>query len=154
MHPNHILILLLVYLAGLSGMASYLDAQRIVEPQWFVMGTSIAGPLAAAAGPSSTDSSKRWPVPPEMVPYVTNIRSAIEKHMVYPRNHAGKRCTARVEQDKSGKVVRLQIMQCASQELQRSVERAILRASPLPQHPENAFFERNLVLQFIVPKES
>ena len=45
MKPNHILVLLLLYIAALSGMASYLDPRRIAEPQWSVVVTSIMGPL-------------------------------------------------------------------------------------------------------------
>lgn len=43
MKTNQILAILLVYLAALSGMSSYLDARRIAEPQWSVMLTSLAG---------------------------------------------------------------------------------------------------------------
>lgn len=45
MKPNQILVLLLVYLAALSGMASYFDMRGTAEPQWSVMVTSIAGSL-------------------------------------------------------------------------------------------------------------
>ena len=45
MKPSQILILLLLYIAALSGMASYLDMRRIAEPQWSVMVTSIMGSL-------------------------------------------------------------------------------------------------------------
>lgn len=37
--------MLLLYLAALSGMASYLDARGIAEPQWSVILTSVAGSL-------------------------------------------------------------------------------------------------------------
>ena len=45
MKPNQILVLLLLYIAALSGMASYLDMRRTAEPQWSVMVTSISGSL-------------------------------------------------------------------------------------------------------------
>jgi hypothetical protein len=45
MKPKHILFLLLLYVAALSGMASYLDARRVAEPQWSVVVTSLAGSL-------------------------------------------------------------------------------------------------------------
>ena len=41
MKPNHILILLLVYIAALSAMASYLEVMHIAEPQWSVILTSL-----------------------------------------------------------------------------------------------------------------
>jgi CDP-diglyceride synthetase len=41
MQPNHILILLLVYIAALSAMASYLEVMHIAEPQWSVILTSL-----------------------------------------------------------------------------------------------------------------
>jgi hypothetical protein len=45
MKPNQILVLLLLYFAALSGMASYFDMRGIAEPQWSVIVTSIAGSL-------------------------------------------------------------------------------------------------------------
>jgi hypothetical protein len=45
MKPNQILVLLLLYIAALSGMTSYLDTRRIAEPQWSMMVTSLAGSL-------------------------------------------------------------------------------------------------------------
>ena len=39
--PNHILILLLIYIAALSGMISYLDTRGITEPQWSVVATTL-----------------------------------------------------------------------------------------------------------------
>ena len=45
MKPNEILVLLLLYFAALSGMASYFDTRGIAEPQWSVMVTSMAGSL-------------------------------------------------------------------------------------------------------------
>ena len=45
MKSKQILILLLLYFAALSGVASYLDTRRIAEPQWFVMVTSVVGSL-------------------------------------------------------------------------------------------------------------
>jgi CDP-diglyceride synthetase len=39
--PNHILLLLLVYIAALSAMASYLEVMGIAEPQWSVILTSL-----------------------------------------------------------------------------------------------------------------
>ncbi len=74
--------------------------------------------------------------------------------MVYPPDHSGKKCTARVEQDQQGNVLQLQVTQCASVELQRAVEQAIRRAAPLPLPSDKAHYERYLVLQFVVPRES
>lgn len=45
MKTNQILAVFLLYLAALSGMASYLDARGIAEPQWSVVLTSLAGSL-------------------------------------------------------------------------------------------------------------
>jgi hypothetical protein len=45
MSSKKILALLLLYIAALSGMAEYLDARRIAEPQWSVMVTTMAGSL-------------------------------------------------------------------------------------------------------------
>jgi hypothetical protein len=45
MKPNHILILLLVYIAALSGMTAYLDARGTAEPQWSVVVTSLIASL-------------------------------------------------------------------------------------------------------------
>ncbi|WP_116807638.1 hypothetical protein [Steroidobacter cummioxidans] len=45
MKPNQILILLLLYIAALGGMAAFLDARRIAEPQWSVIVTTMLGSL-------------------------------------------------------------------------------------------------------------
>lgn len=45
MKPKHILVLLLLYIAALSGMTSYLDSRGIAEPQWSVVVTSIMASL-------------------------------------------------------------------------------------------------------------
>jgi hypothetical protein len=45
MKPNQILVLLLLYIAALSGLASFLDMRRITEPQWSVVLTSLVGSL-------------------------------------------------------------------------------------------------------------
>jgi hypothetical protein len=45
MKPNHILILLLLYVAALSGVTAYLEAHRLHEPQWFVVTTTLIGSL-------------------------------------------------------------------------------------------------------------
>ena len=41
MKPTHILVLLLLYVAALSGMTAYLDVRGIEEPQWFVILTML-----------------------------------------------------------------------------------------------------------------
>ena len=45
MKTHHIVVILLLYFAALSGMASYLDARGVAEPQWSVVLTSLAGSL-------------------------------------------------------------------------------------------------------------
>lgn len=65
MKPNHILVLLLLYLAAFSGVSSYLDTRRIAEPQWFVMATSIMGSLLIFAwywADSTSRSYRRSPL--------------------------------------------------------------------------------------------
>lgn len=45
MKTNQILAVVLLYLAALGGLTTYLDVQRIAEPQWSVVLTSMVGSL-------------------------------------------------------------------------------------------------------------
>jgi membrane protein involved in colicin uptake len=87
----------------------------------------------------------------EVNAYVASIDRAIRRHIVYPPASGGKRCIASVTQDKSGKVVALQLSQCESGELASAVRAAVRAASPLPLPSDMTYFERNLRLTFIAP---
>jgi colicin import membrane protein len=58
-------------------------------------------------------------------------------------------CSVQVTQIPSGDVVDVRVLSCNGDEaVVRSIEAAVLRASPLPQPPTAALFERTLILEF------
>ena len=62
---------------------------------------------------------------------------------------AGLRCEVAVTQIPSGDVIDVQVRTCNGDEaVVRSIEQAVLRASPLPQPPTPALFNRNLIVNF------
>lgn len=114
----------------------------------------LCGLTASGAELSKPGREHRLPSAAEAAPYIASINDAIRKKMVYPRDHAGKRCTAHVAQEQTGKVVSIRIKECASEQLHQAVERAIALASPLPVPEGHMLFNRHLVLEFVVPTET
>lgn len=45
MRTSQILVIVLLYFAALGGLTAYLEVQRIAEPQWSVMLTSLMGSI-------------------------------------------------------------------------------------------------------------
>jgi colicin import membrane protein len=78
------------------------------------------------------------------------IRQRIQRNWVKPASAgAGINCEVRVTQIPGGEVVDVQVTSCNGDDaVVRSIENAVLRASPLPPPPDPALFERRLVLDF------
>jgi len=78
------------------------------------------------------------------------IRQRIQRNWVKPPSAtAGIDCEVRVTQIPGGDVVDVQVTRCNGDDaVIRSIENAVLRASPLPPPPDPALFERRLVLDF------
>lgn len=82
----------------------------------------------------------------EMARYLYAIQQKIRRNWVQPASaHAGIECVALVRQLPGGEVVGVQIDRCnGDAAVQRSIEAAIYKASPLPQPANAALFDRNL----------
>jgi colicin import membrane protein len=82
--------------------------------------------------------------------YVALIRQKVERNWVRPPGAAaGLECELHVTQIPGGQVTGVRIGNCPADEaVRRSIEAAVLRASPLPMPANQALFERNLRFVF------
>ena len=82
--------------------------------------------------------------------YVRLIEQRIERNWIRPASAvAGLECVVKVTQIPSGDVVSVRIGRCNGDEaVVRSIEAAVLRASPLPKPPHPRLFDRNLEVVF------
>lgn len=82
--------------------------------------------------------------------YIRSIQSAIERNWSAPPTaRPGLVCVINVTQIPSGEVVRVGFGSCNGDEaVKRSIEAAVLRASPLPRPPVPALFNRSLEVTF------
>lgn len=82
--------------------------------------------------------------------YVALIRQKVERNWVRPPGaRAGLECELHVTQIPGGQVTGVRIGNCPADEaVRRSIEAAVLRASPLPMPANQALFERNLRFVF------
>ena len=82
--------------------------------------------------------------------YVAVIRQKVERNWVRPPGaKPGLECEVLVTQIPGGQVVDVQMGRCnADDAVRRSIEAAVLRASPLPPPDDTALFERNLRFVF------
>jgi colicin import membrane protein len=82
--------------------------------------------------------------------YVALIRQKVERNWVRPPSaRSGLECELYVTQIPGGQVTAVRIGDCpADDAVRRSIEAAVLRASPLPMPADQALFERNLRFVF------
>ena len=82
--------------------------------------------------------------------YLRQIQAAIKRAWIPPASaRTGLECTVNVTQIPSGDVISVQIGACNGDEaVRRSIEAAVLRASPLPTPTIQALFDRNLQVIF------
>ena len=82
--------------------------------------------------------------------YMFAIQQKVVRSWVPPASaRPGLECDVRVRQLQSGEVVSVNIVRCnGDAAVQRSIEAAVFKASPLPQPSDPAIFERNLMLVF------
>ena len=82
----------------------------------------------------------------DLARYIFAIQQQIQRNWVQPPSaHAGIECVALVRQLPGGEVVGVQIDRCNGDDaVRRSIEAAIMKASPLPQPDNPAVFDRNL----------
>ncbi len=90
----------------------------------------------------------------EQAGLLDQYRRMIEQRIVRnwarpPSAQAGLNCTVNVRQAPGGTVLDVSIGACNGDEaVRRSIEAAVYRASPLPEPPDPALFERNLTIIF------
>ncbi len=82
--------------------------------------------------------------------YVALIAQKVERNWVRPPSaKAGLECELSVTQIPGGQVTGVRIGNCPADEaVRRSIEAAVLRASPLPMPANQALFDRNLRFVF------
>jgi colicin import membrane protein len=82
--------------------------------------------------------------------YIREIESKIERQWIRPLSaRPGLDCVVRVVQLPTGDVTSAQVASCNGDEtVRRSIEKAVMDASPLPRPPNPALFERNLNVNF------
>ena len=86
----------------------------------------------------------------QMAQYISQITAKIEGAWNPPPSAtAGLQCEVRVTQVQGGVVTAVKVERCnGDAAVKQSIEDAVYRASPLPQPPDPALFERNLVVTF------
>ena len=82
--------------------------------------------------------------------YIGLLRNRIQNAWIKPPSAtAGVDCVVEVTQVPGGEVTGARVTQCnGDAAVRQSIENAVYRASPLPDPPDPALFERNLVLRF------
>ena len=82
--------------------------------------------------------------------YLYAIQQGIQRNWVRPQSaRAGLECVVTVRQLPGGEVVGVTIGQCnGDAAVQRSIEAAVFKASPLPEPENPALFDRNLRITF------
>ena len=82
--------------------------------------------------------------------YIRQIENRIQRNWIRPVSAtADLECVVNVTQIPSGDVVAVRVGECNGDDaVVQSIERAVLRASPLPRPPRQILFERNLIVTF------
>jgi len=115
-------------------------AQRAQERREAELAAMLAEEEAIAAARNSS----------AMARYVTLIAQKVERKWVQPASAVpGIECEVSVQQLPNGEVISTRVTQCNGDELvRRSVENAVLAASPLPLPEDRVLFDRNLRFTF------
>jgi colicin import membrane protein len=84
------------------------------------------------------------------MPWLSAIVAKIQRNWQRPPGSADRfNCVVRLEQLPGGEVVRATVIRsCGTPVLDRSVENAVLKSSPLPTPPDPALFERVIDVRF------
>ena len=79
------------------------------------------------------------------------LKNRIEQNWIRPPSaRPGINCTVHVTQIPSGEVISARVTSCNGDDaVVRSIEAAVLRASPLPLPSDRSLFERNLIIDFV-----
>lgn len=88
--------------------------------------------------------------------YISNIASRVKSYWRYQGAEDDWTCEVYIVQDRDGTVVAVDVRNCNNDDspkaksFQSSVERAVYKASPLPSAPDEAVFDKELVIKFSV----
>jgi colicin import membrane protein len=82
--------------------------------------------------------------------YVASLRNRIQGAWIKPQSaHVGVDCLVEVTQVPGGEVTSARVTQCnGDAAVRQSIENAVYRASPLPDPPDPALFQRNFAFRF------
>ena len=82
--------------------------------------------------------------------YIRQIENRIQRNWIRPASATvDLECVVNVTQIPSGDVVDVRVGECNGDDaVVQSIERAVLRSSPLPRPPQEILFERNLIVTF------
>jgi len=88
----------------------------------------------------------------ELAVYTAMIRQKIERNWSAPASAGAElKCSVRVRQVRGGEVIGVTILNCNGDDaVQRSVEAAIYRSSPLPEPSDPSLFDRNILLNLSI----
>jgi colicin import membrane protein len=82
--------------------------------------------------------------------YVASLRNRIQSAWIKPPSaRVGVDCIVEVTQVPGGEVTSARVTQCnGDAAVRQSIENAVYRASPLPDPPDPALFQRNFAFRF------
>jgi len=81
--------------------------------------------------------------------YRIAIAQKVERNWIRPPGVTGATCKVRVKQIPGGDVVSVDASACSGDpSYRKSVEAAVFRAAPLPQPPDPAVFDRDIIFYF------
>jgi len=122
------------------------DPAPLLEPEQFEREAKVSEDAARTAGDPAIQSLL-------FGRYTAQIDARVQRAWRKPRSSLGTKgifaCQARITQDASGHVTEIELMHCdGGTAWQRSLVRAIQRASPLPAPPSPTVFSNVLTLSF------
>lgn len=82
--------------------------------------------------------------------YIALVRQKVERNWIRPPSaRSGLRCKVHINQIPGGDIVSVRIAECnANEATRRSIEAAVVKASPLPEPKDPTLFDRNLIFDF------
>ena len=119
------------------------QAQRAKEAE-------VALEAAMAAEAIEQDEARNQILDAQMNQYAAQIQAKVERQWIRPKSAPkGLTCTLKVNQLPNGEIINVQIVKSSGNvSFDKSVEAAVLSASPLPQPPDPSLFSRELIFEF------
>ena len=129
-------------------LAAEAEARRQAEEQARLAAEAEARRLAEEQRRQQLQEQRR--LDRQNFEYVAAIQSKVSRNWRRPPNMDGEfSCIVSVEQDPTGGILNLTVDQCdGGPVVQRSVETAVRKSSPLPPPPDPKLYQRNLQFTF------